>query len=90
MAREKEIRETLEKAMKINEGSSYSTPFVQFGISGGYVNNLCVTVYPNGWHGLSDTDADMYTVYLDSFDDDEYRKMHEELDRLIREKEKKC
>lgn len=90
MAREKEIRETLEKVMKINEGSSYNTPFVQFETTGGFVNSLCVTVYPDGWHGLYGTKSDMYTTYLDAFSDDEYKKMHEELDRLIREKEKKC
>lgn len=90
MAREKEIRETLEKVMKINEGSSHNTPFVQFETTGGFVNSLCITVYPDGWHGPYSTKSNMYTTYLDTFSDDEYKKMHEELDRLIREKEKKC
>lgn len=90
MAREKEIRETLEKALKINEGSSMNTPFVQFETTGGPINDLCVTVYPDGWHELYTTKSDTYIIFLDSFNDDEYKKMHEELDRLIREKEKKC
>ena len=90
MTREKEIRETLEKVLKINEGSSMNTPFVQFETVGGHINDLCVTVYPDGWHGLDTTKSDTYIIFLDSFNDDEYKKLHEELDRLIREKEKTC
>ena len=90
MTREKEIRETLEKVLKINEGSSMNTPFVQFETTGGHINDLCVTVCPDGWHELDTTKTDTYIIFLDSFNDDEYKKLHEELDRLIREKEKTC
>ena len=90
MTREKEIRETLEKVLKINEGSSMNTPFVQFETTGGHINDLCVTVCPDGWHELDTTKTDTYIIFLDSFNNDEYKKLHEELDRLIREKEKTC
>lgn len=90
MTREERIRETLEKVMKINEGSSMHTPFIQFEVTGGHCNDLCVVVYPDGWHGLNNTKSDMYTIWLDSFDETEYKKMHEELDRLIEEKERTC
>lgn len=89
MAREKEIRETLEKTLKINEGSSMNTPFVQFETTGGPVSSLSVTVYPEGWHGLADTENEIYVVYLDMFDENEYKRMHNELDKLIKEKEQK-
>lgn len=89
MAREKEIRETLEKVMKINEGSSNGMPFVSLEVNGGFVNNLSVYMYPYGWRGLTDTKVESYTVYLDAFDEDEYKRMHNELDKLIKEKEQK-
>jgi hypothetical protein len=89
MAREKEIRETLEKTLKINEGSSNGTPFVSFEVAGGFVNCLSVYVYPDGWHGLTNTKNESYVVYLDAFDESEYKRMHNELDKLIKEKEQK-
>lgn len=89
MAREKEIRETLEKVMKINEGSSNGTPFVSLEVTGGFVNSLSVCVYPDGWHGLTATESEIYVVYLDAFDEDEYKRMHNALDKLIKEKEQK-
>ena len=67
-----------------------NTPFVQFETTGGHINDQCVTVCPNGRHELDTTKTDTYTIFLDSFNDDEYKKLHEELDRLIREKEKIC
>lgn len=89
MAREKEIRETLEKVMNINEESSCNAPFVTFEVAGGFVNSLSVCVYPDGWHGLTDTESEIYVVYLDAFDESEYKRMHNELDKLIKEKEQK-
>ena len=90
MTREERIRETLEKVMKINEGSSMHTPFVHLEVTGGYADSMNVTVFPDGWHGIDGTKADIYLVYFDIFDENEYKKMHEELDRLIEEKERTC
>lgn len=90
MTREERIRETLEKVMKINEGSSMHTPFTHLEVTGGYVDSMNVTIFPNGWHGIGGTKADTYLVYFDAFSENEYKKMHEELDRLIEEKERTC
>lgn len=90
MTREERIRETLEKVMKINEGSSNNTPFVHLEVTGGYVDSMNVTVFTDGWHGIDGTKADMYLVYFDAFDENEYMRIHAELDKLIEEKERTC
>ena len=89
MTREERIRETLEKVMKINEGSSKHTPFAHLEVTGGYVDSMNVTVFPDGWHGIGDTTADTYLVYFDAFDENEYMRIQAELDKLIEEKEKR-
>ena len=64
MTREERIRETLEKVMKINEGSSMHTPFIQLEVTGGYVDSMNVTIFPNGWHGIGGTKADTNILQL--------------------------
>ena len=49
-----------------------------------------VTVFPDGWHGIDGTKADMYLVYFDAFDENKYMRIHAELDKLIEEKERTC
>lgn len=94
MTRDERIRETLEKVMKINEGSSNNTPFVHLEVTGGYIDSMNVTVFPDGWHGIDGTidgtKADMYLVYFDAFDENEYMRIHAVLDKLIEEKERTC
>ena len=92
MTREEMLRETFSKVIKINDFGERKT-FIDFGYTGVPVDVMSVIIYPDGWDGMSSRNKS-YLVYFGKGygyrQKADYERLHEELDRLIEEKERTC